>query len=465
MINEERGFMMKINNMIPKNAKYIIFNLCKYSREAYLVGGCVRDILLDRQPNDWDICTPAKPEQMIHIMETVAKRDNKNIKIIPTGLQHGTVTFVIDGESYEVTTYRCDGIYSDNRRPDNVTFTNSLVEDLKRRDFTINAIAYNTYSGFVDPFNGIQDLKDGVIKCVGNPKDRFNEDGLRIMRAIRFSAQLDFYIENKTVAAIIDSINNLDNISAERINSELCKILVSNHPETIMSEHILCKIIPEFKPCINFPQHNPYHIFNVFDHILMALNRDNSNDLIIRLALLFHDIGKPYSYQDDEDGTRHFKGHGKVSSELTDKIMKRLKFDNETREKVVKLVRYHDATFEANKKHVKRWLNRIGEEQFRRLLKVRIADILAQSSINRNERLQKIYMISNLLNKVLIENECFSLKNLTINGKDLIEIGYKEGKLIGIILQDVLNNIIEENLNNDKTEILAYVKEKFSNEN
>lgn len=471
MINEERGFMTKINCMIPSGARYIIYNLSRCGYQAYLVGGCVRDILIGRTPNDWDICTSATPEQIIHFVEYMNKIEDKcseisngrgvknNIKYIPTGLQHGTITIVINGKPFEVTTFRQDGDYSDNRRPDNVTFTKNLSEDLKRRDFTINAIAYSLYEGFIDPFDGINDIKKKIIRCVGNPYDRFNEDALRIMRAIRFSAQLDFYIENKTNNAIFELSNNLDNISKERINSELCKILKSKHPENIVtSKNIICEIIPEFKPCIDFPQNNPYHCFTVDKHIGSTLLVDKSNDLIVRLALLFHDIGKPYCYQDDEDGTRHFRGHGRVSSKMTDEIMRRLKFDNNTREKVVELVHFHDATFEVGKKYVRRWLNILGEEQFRRLLLVRCADIKGQSGLNETERLEKINNIERLLNEVLEENECFSLKDLQLNGNDLIQLGFSEGKEIGVILNRLLSQVVDGVIKNEKEELIKNIK-------
>lgn len=469
MLNKERGFITKINNLIPENARYIMFNLMKYGKqgnETYLVGGCVRDILLNRKPKDWDICTILKPNEMIEIMKIVSKRDNKNIEIIPTGLKHGTVTFVIDKEPYEVTTFRYDGKYSDNRRPDNVVFVNSIAEDLKRRDFTINAIAYHMYQGFLDPFNGIQDLKDKVIKCVGSAKDRFNEDALRILRAIRFASQLGFAIMSETDWEIHQQYENLKNISIERINSELCKIATSEDfcVQLLLYKDIFSLFIPELKPMFNFQQNNPYHIWDVYEHTIHAIEYcdvNNSNDLIIKLATLFHDIGKPHCYEYDKDGIIHFKGHGRVSADITKTIMKRMKFDNETINQVVELIYYHDSTFGTEKKHIKRWLNKIGETQFKRLLELRKADISAQNPDYLEERIKKVSVIEKVLKEVLAENECFKLKDVAINGNDLKDIGFKEGKTIGIILNDVLNSIIEEQLNNNKEEILTYVKEKY----
>lgn len=462
--------MNDINNLIPEGAKYIIDMFTKYGHQAYLVGGCVRDIILGRTPNDWDICTDATPERMellVHCMNIHEKETEeyfveygnfytkRNIKTIPTGLKHGTLTIVVDDEQYEVTTFRCDGNYSDGRRPDNVSFTNSLIDDLQRRDFTINAIAYHLDEGFIDPFNGMNDIKNKIIRCVGNPYERFNEDGLRIMRAVRFSAQLGFKIEPCTKKAMNELVDNLDNVSNERINSELCKIMNSNYSYLIIKNiDILCKIIPEFEDCVHYHQNNPYHIYSLHKHTAVALIEAINPDLIVNLALLFHDIGKPQCCTTGEDGYFHFKGHGRVSADMTETIMKRLKFDNNTISKVKELVFYHDATFEVGKKHIKRWLNRLGEEQFRRLLKIRIADVKAQALKYERERIAKISNIQMLLDEVLQENECFTLKDLAINGKDLMKHGVPEGKTIGVILNTLLAMVIDGEINNDKDSLL-----------
>lgn len=461
--------MNDINNLIPEGAKYIIDMFTQYGHQAYLVGGCVRDIILGRTPNDWDICTDATPERMellVHCMNIHEEEAEgyfqeygifyikKRIKTIPTGLKHGTITIMVDDEAFEVTTFRCDGNYSDGRRPDNVSFTKDIVEDLKRRDFTINAIAYGA-KGFIDPFNGVDDIKKNIIRCVGNPYDRFNEDGLRIMRAVRFSAQLGFEIEACTRQAMNELVDNLDNVSSERINSELCKIMNSNYSYlAIIHKNILCKIIPEFKECIDYNQNNPYHTYSLHKHTAVALIEVINPDLIVNLAILFHDIGKPHCCTIDEDSYSHFKGHGRVSAEMTETIMKRLKFDNNTISKVKELVFYHDATFEVSKKYIKRWLNRLGEEQFRRLLKIRIADVKAQAFEYEKERIAKISNIQMLLDEVLQENECFTLKDLAINGKDLMEHGIPEGKIIGTILNTLLTMVIDGEINNDKDSLL-----------
>ena len=413
-----------------------------------MCGGAVRDSILNRPVHDWDICTSATPSEMLEIF--------KDKKIIETGLQHGTVTVVVDGEPYEITTYRIDGIYSDNRRPDTVTFTDKLVEDLRRRDFTINAMAYNDEEGLIDPFNGMEDIKYKKISCVGRAEDRFGEDALRILRAIRFAAQLEFAIMPGTDWEIHKQYKNLDNISIERINSEFCKIASSDDfcVELLLYKDVFSLFIPELKDMFDFPQNNPWHIWNVFGHTIHAVEYCDSDDLVVRLAVFFHDFGKPHSYQDGKDGIRHFKGHGKVSADMTDSIMKRLRFDNETRNNVVELVYYQDATFEAGKKYVKRWLNKIGEKQFRRLLQVKKADNKAQNLELSSDRIKELSEIEALIDEVLQEDECFSLKDLAVNGKDLIGVGYKAGKELGNTLNKLLQLVIDGDYPNEKEKLL-----------
>lgn len=443
---------MEIKINIPSDANEIIHTLQNHGHSAYVVGGCVRDSIIGRPIHDWDICTSATPNEMLEIF--------KDRRVIETGLQHGTITVVVNGEPYEVTTYRIDGTYSDNRRPDSVTFTDNLVEDLRRRDFTINAMAYNDTEGLIDPFNGLEDIKWQKIQCVGSAKDRFSEDALRILRAIRFASQLDFTIIPSTDWEIHQQYNNLENISIERINGEFCKIASSDSfcVQLLLYKDVFSLFIPELKAMFDFPQNNPYHDYDVYGHTIHAVEHCESDDLTVRLAVFFHDIGKPHSYQDGEDGIRHFKGHGKISAEITDNIMKRLRFDNETRNNVIELVYYHDATFEVGKKYVKRWLNKIGEEQFRRLLEVRKADILGQKPDFEQSRIDKVDNIKQILEEVLQEDECFSLKDLAVNGKDLIGIGYKSGKQLGVALQGLLNCVIGEEVNNNKEELLELAK-------
>ena len=447
--------MKKLKIEIQSGANEIIHTLQNNGYEAFLVGGCVRDSILGRPIHDYDITTSATPNEMMEVF--------KDKRIIETGLQHGTITIVIDREAYECTTYRIDGNYSDNRRPDSVTFTRSLEEDLKRRDFTINAMAYNDEVGLVDPFNGMEDIEYNKIRCVGRPEDRFAEDALRILRAIRFASQLEFVIEHGTDWNISKMCKNLENISIERINSEFCKIAVSKEfcIQMVLYHDVFSLFIPEIKDMIGFKQNNPYHTYDVWNHTVYAVEYCESDDLVTRLAVFFHDFGKPHCYQDGEDGVRHFKGHGKVSADMTNEIMKRLRFDNDTREKVVELVYYHDATFEVGKKYVKRWLNKIGEEQFRRLLNVRRADIKAQADMNQETRLQKIDNIGYILDEVLQDDECFSLKDLAVNGKDLIAIGYKSGKEIGEVLNNLLDSVISGEYINEKEKLLEIAERRL----
>lgn len=443
---------MKININIPEEVKELLYTLNQYGYEAYVVGGCVRDSILGRSPHDWDICTSATPEEMLEIFEKQ--------KTIETGLQHGTITVIMNGKPFEITTFRIDGEYSDNRRPDNVTFTNSLIEDLKRRDFTINAMAYNFDAGLVDPFNGVDDIKYHRINCVGPAEKRFQEDALRILRAIRFAAQLNFTIMPDTNREIHRQYINLQNVSVERINSEFCKIASSDNfcQNLRLYQDVFSLFIPELKNIIGFNQNNPYHAYDVFEHTVHAIENCTSEDLIVRLAVFFHDFGKPYSCQEGPDGYRHFKGHAKASADLTDSIMRRLRFDNETRKDVVELVYYHDATIETGNKYVKRWLNRIGEEQFRRLLKVRIADIKGQKSDYDSKRIEVIDSIEKCLEAILQEEECFTLKNLAVNGKDLIAIGFKPGKQLGNILNQLLQLVIDGECPNEKERLLQESK-------
>lgn len=445
---------------MPKGCKELINILHSNGYEAFLCGGAVRDSILGRPIHDYDITTSATPDEMMEVF--------KDKRIIETGLQHGTITIVIDGEGYECTTYRIDGNYSDSRRPDKVTFTKSLKEDLKRRDFTINAMAYNDEVGLVDPFNGMEDIKYHKIQCVGKPEDRFDEDALRILRAIRFASQLSFVLEPNTDYVLHKMYQNLENISVERINSEFCKIAASSDfcVQMVLYNDVLSLFIPEIKDMFGFQQNNPYHMYDVWNHTVHAVQAYecdcepdlNPRDLITSLAVFFHDIGKPHCYQDGEDGIRHFKGHGRVSADTTDKIMKRLRFDNDTREKVVELVYYHDATFEVGKKYVKKWLNKIGEEQFRRLLNVRRADIKAQADINQETRLQKIDNIGYILEEVLQDDECFSLKDLAVNGKDVMDTMFiKSGKDVGYWLNEILTRVIDGRLKNDREDLIYWM--------
>lgn len=447
---------------LPKEVHEIFSVIEEYGSEAYVVGGCVRDSILGRDIHDWDICTPVVVSELIPLFE------EKGYYVIPTGLQHGTITVMIGGTGYEITTFRCDSDYTDHRHPNNVEFTSNLIEDLSRRDFTMNAIAYNPTAGIFDPFHGLEDIKNRVIRCVGNPNDRFSEDALRILRAIRFACQLDFSVDT-TIGWVIgytDIKDTIKYLSEERIQSELLKMIsCDSFANRLLWHHdIFEEFIPEFKEMF-ISQNNPYHIYNVAQHTAKVIGSIDEDDIILKLAALLHDIGKPYCYQDGEDGIRHFKGHGKVSADMSDAILRRLRFDNDTRKAVVQLVYYHDATFEVGEKYVKRWLNKIGQKQFERLLKLRRADIIGQNPEYAKERLCKIDEAEESLHNVLNKNECFSIKMLALNGSDIMRIlNIKPGKQVGEILNSILNEVVDGRLNNNKNDIENWIISNFNGE-
>jgi len=442
---------MKFDIKIPKDAESIINRLNENGYEAYVVGGCVRDSILGRAPNDWDVCTSATPDKMIEIFA--------DHEVIPTGLQHGTVTIAINHIPYECTTFRIDGNYSDNRRPDKVDFTTDIAQDLSRRDFTINAIAYNPYTGLVDPFGGSEDIKARVIRCVGNADDRFDEDALRVMRALRFASVYGFAISEETSSAIHRKAENLNNIAVERINTELCKLVCGQGVLDILLNYsdVISTIIPEIKPCIGFNQNNRYHQYTIYDHIAHAVSNYEGSDIIVKIALLLHDIGKPLCYTEDENGG-HFYGHGVPSRDIAESVVERLKFDNHTKNGVVELVLYHDAVIEPTAKVVKRWLNKVGEEQLFRLLDIRMADILAHAEGTQQARIDRCVAVRNIAEEVLESEQCFKLKDLAVNGNDLIEIGIPKGREIGNTLNWLLDMVINGEAQNKKDGLLSLVQ-------
>ncbi|MBR4732702.1 MAG: CCA tRNA nucleotidyltransferase [Lachnospiraceae bacterium] len=461
--NDEDGLVEVIEKFIPsviidipEGAKQVLETLREAGYEAYVVGGCVRDSILGREPQDWDVTTSARPEEVKALFR----------RTIDTGIQHGTVTVMIDREGYEVTTYRIDGKYEDSRHPSEVIFTPSLEEDLKRRDFTINAMAYNPKEGLVDLFGGLKDMERGIIRCVGDPMARFGEDALRIMRAVRFSAQLGYDIEENTKRAISALAPKLRNVSAERIQTELVKLLKSGHPEylRIAYETGITKIVlPEFDVCMETPQKHLHHCYNVGDHTLVSMTRV-SDDKILRLTMLFHDIGKPKCLTLDEDGTTHFYGHPGVGEKMAEEILRRLKFDNDTIRMVCKLVKYHDYGNEEEPgfRSVRRAINRIGEEAFPRIFEVWRGDVLAQSDYMREEKLARIHLWQEIYDKVMEERQCVSLKDLAIGGKDLIAMGLKPGPEMGACLQALLEEVLEEPSRNEREWLAARAKEWMS---
>ena len=455
---------------LPENVKKIIHTLQDAGFEAYAVGGCVRDALLGREPDDWDITTSALPEQVKGLFA----------RTIDTGLQHGTVTVLFragkdDWETYEVTTFRIDGVYEDARHPKDVTFTPSLKEDLKRRDFTINAMAYNETVGLVDCFDGLSDLKKKQIRCVGDARERFTEDALRMMRAVRFAAQLGFSVVPDTLAQIRALAPRLSMISAERIQTELVKLLISDHPdqfEMLYEGGLTDVFLPEFSALMDTPQHSRHHGESAGEHTIASLRRVRA-DKVLRLAMLFHDIAKPECRTTDENGEDHFYGHPQIGAEMTKKILRRLKFDNETTRRVVNLVRLHDERIfrleesgsgQKQLRAVRRAVSRNGEDVYPDLFAVMRADILAQSNYLRSEKIARVDGYERLWREVLSKRQCLSIKDLAVDGSDLIAQGIPSGPGIGAILHAMLEDVLDEPERNNREYLLTHLEEYQKND-
>lgn len=437
---------------LPDKVNTIIHRLKEHGFEAYAVGGCVRDSFLGRTPEDWDITTSATPQ------ETKALFD----KTFDTGIEHGTVTVLLGKEGFEVTTYRIDGKYEDSRHPAEVTFTRCLEEDLLRRDFTINAMAYNERDGLVDIFGGLDDLEAGVIRCVGNAAERFSEDALRILRGVRFAAQLGFSIEEKTRQGMRALAPTLKKISVERIQTELVKMIVSERPALIRDAYelgITAQFLPEFDRLMVTEQETPHHMYSVGEHTIHAMEQVRA-DKVLRLTMLLHDMGKPALKTFDENGRAHFKKHAIESEKIAGTVLKRLKFDNDTLHKVTRLVCYHDYRMSATAENVRRAMNIIGADIFPYYMEVRRADVLAQSTYKRREKLANLDGVEALYREIKEKNQCVSLKDLAVTGKDLINIGMTPGKEIGETLKQLLDLVIEEPELNEKDRLLKIVQGK-----
>ncbi len=434
---------------LPDEVNTILSALQEHGFEAYAVGGCVRDAILGRTPQDWDIATSARPEEVKEIFSHT----------VDTGIAHGTVMVRLSGRGFEVTTYRIDGVYEDARHPVEVTFTRSLEEDLLRRDFTVNAMAYNPEAGLVDPFDGMPDLADGVIRCVGDPYARFSEDALRILRGVRFSAQLGFSLEEETKEGMRALAPNLQKISAERIQAELVKIVTSDRPDMLREAYelgITKQFLPEFDRMMETEQETPHHMYTVGEHTLHAMLFIRP-DKILRLTMLLHDSGKPDLKTMDADGVAHFKQHALRSEEIAREVLRRLKFDNDTISKVTRLVRYHDLRMPADAVSVRRAMNRIGEDLFPDYLEVRQADILAQSQYQREEKQQNLDAIAALYEEIVRQKQCVSVKDLAVTGKDLIDAGMQPGEALGEKLNELLELVIEDPTLNTKETLLKYI--------
>ena len=435
---------------MPSAVDGIISKLEESGYEAYAVGGCIRDSVMGKVPSDWDICTSSLPEETLECLGAE--------NIVKNGLKHGTVTVRVDEENYEITTFRTDGAYLDNRHPENVTFVRELKEDLARRDFTMNALAYSREKGLQDYFNGLEDIGNGIIRCVGSPNRRFGEDALRILRALRFSSVLGFEIEKKTAKSIHKNAYLLKNISVERIMSEFVKILCGKNVEKVLLEFgdVVGEIIPEVKAMIGFEQHNPHHVYDVWTHTVKVI-AEVSPTKTLRLAALFHDIGKPVAFRMDEKGVGHFKGHPDISERIAERELRRLKSDNKTIEKVCKLVKYHDVRPYVNKS-IRRYIANVGMDMFEEMLDLKRSDTKAQSPAYLKETLEYIEFLENMYRAEKEKNNDFTLRTLKINGEDMKRMGVIEGRMIGYCLNSILLKVIDGEIENDREILLEYAE-------
>lgn len=471
---------MKIN--LPEKVNQIITTLLEHGHEAYAVGGCVRDSLLGREADDWDITTSADPYEVKALFR----------RTIDTGIQHGTVTVMLDKDGFEVTTYRVDGEYEDGRHPKEVQFTKSLTEDLRRRDFTINAMAYNEQTGLVDIFGGVSDLKAGIIRCVGEPKERFEEDALRILRAYRFSAQLGFSLDDATRQAATALRKNLEKISAERIRTELTKLLLSENPDRLMlawKDGITAQVLPEWDAMMETPQQNENHQFDVGTHTLHVLEYIANGEkqrkriadcfgttnaecvvehrcyakkekTILRFAALLHDVAKPsVRIYDGED---RFPGHAKAGALKAREVMRRLKFDNETTDMVVRLVAAHNVfSYEKTPAGMRHLMHELGPDLMDLLWELQLSDVLAQHPDKLKAKLEVLKLAKQLHREVLRRGDCVSLKELAVNGRDLISLGGVQGKELGVLLSELLCEVLEHPEHNTKEYLLQKIKRKM----
>lgn len=442
----------------PKEVEQIIERIECNNHSAYIVGGCVRDSLLDKKPIDWDICTSAKPHEIIRIFS--------DFKTIPTGIKHGTITLLMGNQSFEITTYRIEKGYTDNRRPDSVEFTDDLMQDLCRRDFTINAMAYNKNMGLIDSFKGLNDLENKLIVSVGAAEQRFQEDALRILRGVRLASQLAFNIQEDTLKSMHQCRGLLHNVSKERIRDELVKIILSSKPSygirLLVRLGISDIIIPELNHCVGFDQRNNNHDKDIFEHIMTAMDNTECN-LVLRLAALLHDIGKPNCLSLDENGKGHFYGHHVISMEVAEDILRRLKFDNKTIESVKILVKEHMSRYDfLRNSNIRKFIRRVGTENLDNLFKLQIADIKGSKPPHDFEN---VIALKNECEEVISEEQPLSVKNLDINGNDIIALGYKQGKEIGLLLKYLLELVLENpKLNIKETLIQLLINKKVNEE-
>ena len=422
---------------IPQGPNEILNRLTAAGFQAYAVGGCVRDSLLGTVPGDWDICTSALPEE--------TEACFSDLRVVETGLKHGTVTVIFQGVPYEITTFRSDGNYLDHRRPQQVNFVRTLKEDLLRRDFTINAMAVGLDEEIQDPFGGRQDLKDGIIRCVGDPDTRFTEDALRILRGLRFASRLGFSIAPETAAAMERNKNLLSYVSGERIYKELAGILIGTYAQSVLEQYggVLAAVLPEIQPSMGFLQRNPFHNRDVWQHTLEALGKSRP-DPIVRWALLLHDLGKPDCFTLDDRGIGHFYGHPQRSMELAEQILDRFHGDKKTRDTICLLVRDHDREAPATIKNARRWIARYGRDNVRLLLEVKRCDCLAHVDTPKTRaRYNNLMEMTRLIRECLDTEQCFSVRDLPVKGGDVMALGVPAGPQVGRILEGLLDDVLD----------------------
>lgn len=438
---------------IPEAPASLLRRLNDAGYEAFLVGGCVRDLLRGETPQDWDICTSARPEQ--------TRACFAGERVIETGLKHGTVTVLVGGQPFEITTYRVDGTYSDGRRPDRVDFVSDLTQDLARRDFTMNAMALGLDGALRDPFGGAEDIRRKLIRCVGEPERRFREDGLRLMRCLRFAADLGYAVEEETGAALVRCREMLRNVAAERIQTELRKLLMGAGCVEVLRRwpELFWEFWPELKALKGMPQNSPYHCWDGWEHTLHALSAAPP-DLAVRLAVLLHDVGKPPCRSTDEAGVDHFYGHESVGAELADGMLRRLKFDNATRERVVTLVARHCLWFPPEERNIRRWLGRLGEETFFQLLEVKRCDGRGQPEEVSLPRRGELDALETKARAILAQGECLTLKGLAVKGSDALAAGIPKGPAVGEALNALLEQVLDGSLPNDREVLLEKLAER-----
>ncbi len=439
---------------LSEKAIGVIDRLEKGGFEAFAVGGCVRDLLMGIPAHDYDITTNAATDEIKAVFS--------DYKTVDTGIKHGTVTVIVENEPFEITTYRLESTYSDNRHPDKVVFTRRLEDDLSRRDFTVNSIAFSPSRGFVDLFGGKSDIEKGIIRAVGNAEERFREDSLRILRGLRFSSVLGFSIDGQTKEAMLTCKELIKNVSAERIFTELSKLLCGKDVKRVLTElyPVLAVVIPELKEMAGFDQRNFHHIYDVLTHTAVVV--ESSPALLqLRLAALFHDAAKPFCFSLDENGVGHFYSHASRSAEIAEKRLTFLRCDNKTKEAVIRLIKAHDTPIEESEKIIKRRLASMGNELFFDLISLKRADTagLAPEFATRNEHFDRL---EKMAREIIARDDCFSLRKLAINGNDLLGLGLT-GKEIGEMLNFLLEEVIEGRLNNERDELLKKADERMCN--